>query len=120
MELVPPVKSAVYNLPPKVGSTLLTLLPSTKSSRIRMVDVVIAWQTASGLSIGYWMSRLFVLLKQLKWDDPKCYLFRSNTNSPWTSIYFRSNHLHPLLHLQRLEGDTTIRHTNVTSSVDIP
>lgn len=35
VELVPPVEGAVYNLPPKVGVILLTLLPSTKSSRNR-------------------------------------------------------------------------------------
>ena len=120
MGLVPPDKGAAYNLPPCVGAILLTLLPSTKSSRNRQVDVVIAWKTASGLCLGYWMSRLFTLLHHLQWTDPKCYLFRSNINSPWTSLYFRSNHLYPLLHLQRIEGDATLRHINVTSSADIP
>ena len=120
VELVPPVEGAVYNLPPKVGAILLTLLPSTKSSRNRQVDVVIAWETSSGLKLGYWLSLLFAIQKRLHWGDPKSYLFRSNTNSPWTSVYFRSNHLYPLLHLQRLDGDATLRHINVTSSTDIP
>ena len=120
VEMVPPDNGAVYNLPPKVGAVLFTLLPSTKSSRNRMVDIVIAWQTSSGLKLGYWMSRLFFLLAQLHWNDPKSFLFRSNSNSPWTSVYFRSNHLYPLLHLQRIEGDAALRHINVTSSADIP
>ena len=120
IELVPPNNGAVYNLPPKVGAILLTLLPSTKSSRNRQVDVVIAWETSSGLQLGYWLSRLFDLQNRLHWKGPKSHLFRSNSNSPWTSVYFRSNHLYPLLHLQRLEGDAVLRHINVTSSADIP
>ena len=120
IELVPPKNGAVYNLPPHVGAILFTLLPSTKSSRNRQVDIVIAWQTSSGLCLGYWLSRLFSLLHQLQWSDPKCYIFRSSTNSPWSSLYFRTNHLYPLLHLQHIEGDATLCHINVTSSTDIP
>ena len=121
IELVAPRDGAIYGLPPKVGVILLQLLPSTKTSRNKQVDVVIAWVTASGLNLGLWLSQLFKLLHQLHWASPSCYLFRSTSpSSKWTSQYFRSNHLYPLLHLQYLEGDVTLRHINTTSSFDIP
>ena len=120
VEMVPPGKGDMYNFPSNVGAILLQLLPSTKSSRNKQVDVVIAWQTASGLSFGFWMSRLIFILHQLHWKTPSSYLFRTNSNAPWTSHYFRTNHLYPLLHLQYLNGDATLRHINITSSQDIP
>ena len=121
VELVPPQHGAVYGLPPKVGAILLQLLPSTKSSRNKQVDVVIAWTTSIGLSLGFWLTRLFKILHKLTWASPTCYLFRSTfTSSQWSSHYYRSNHLYPLLHLQYLEGDVTLRHINATSSFDIP
>ena len=121
VELVPPKHGAIYGLPPNVGAIFLKLLPSTKSSRNKQVDVVIAWTTSSGLCLGYWLSYLFQILHRLNWASPSCCLFRSNTSSSkWTSHYFRTNHLYPLLHLQYLEGDVTLRHINTTSSFDIP
>ena len=121
VELVPPADGAVYGLPPQVGAVLLTLLPSTKSSRNKQVDVVISWETATGLRLGYWLSYLFKILRRLNWASSSCYLFRSTTpTSKWTSHYFRIHHLYPLLHLQYLEGDVTLRHINTTSSFDIP
>ena len=62
VELVPPADGAVYGLPPQVGAVLLTLLPSTKSSRNKQVDVVISWETATGLRLGYWLSYLLKIL----------------------------------------------------------
>ena len=118
--MVPPKKGAIYGLPPHVGAVLFTLFPSTKSSRNRQVDIVVAWKTSSGLCLGYWMSRLFQLLQHLHWFTPKSYLFRSSTSTAWSSLYFRNNHLYPLLHLQRIEGDAPLCHINVTSSTDIP
>ena len=121
VELVPPEQGAIYGLPPHVGAIFLKLLPSTKTSKNKQVDVVIAWQTASGLRLGYWLSYLFKILRRLSWASPSCSLFRStSTTSQWTSHYFKTNHLYPLLHLQYLEGDVTLRHINTTSSFDIP
>jgi len=120
VEMVPPGKGECYNFPPSIGALLLQLLPSTKSSRNKQVDIVIAWQTASGLRPGFWLSQLFQILNDLKWNTPNCFLFRTPSNSPWTSNYYRTNHLYPLLHLQYLNGDATLRHINITSSHDIP
>ena len=119
IELVPPKQGAIYGLPPNVGAVLFTLLPSTKSSRNRQVDIVVAWQISSDLCLGYWISRLFKLLHQLEWYTPSSFLFRSSTSTPWSSLYFRSNHLYPLLHLQRIEGDVQLCHINITTSNDI-
>ena len=120
VEMVPPAQGAAYNLPSNTGAILLKLLASTKSSRNKKVDVVITWQTASGLRLGFWLSKLLSILHQLNWDSPSGYLFRTNANTPWTSHYFRTHHLYPLLHLQHLNGDVTLRHINITSAQDIP
>ena len=120
VELIPPPLGGVYNLPPKSGAILLQLMASTKSSRNKKVDVVIAWQTASGLRLGFYLSRLISILHKLHWQTSSCYLFRTTTNTPWTSHYFRTHHLYPLLHLQHLNGDVTLRHIHITSSQDIP
>ena len=121
IELVSPDKGIIYGLPPHVGAVLLQLLPSTKSSRNKQVDVVISWTTASGLSLGRWLSKLFHIIHRLGWGSSSGFLFRSHSpSSKWTSHYFRTNHLYPLLHLQYLEGDVTLRHINTTSSSDIP
>lgn len=120
VEMIPPPKGAAYNLPPNVGAILLRLLPSTKASRNKQVDVVMAWKTSSGFSLGSWLSKLFTILRQLKTYSPNCYLFHTSRTAPWTSNYFRTHHLYPLLHLQYLNGDATLRHINITSTHDIP
>ena len=107
VEMVPPAQGVAYNLSSGTGAILLKLLASTKSSRNKKVDVVIAWQTASGLCFGFWLSRLLSILHELNWDSPSSYLFRTNANTPWTSHYFRAHNMHPLLHLQHLNGDVT-------------
>ena len=121
VELVPPSNGAVYGLPPNVGVILFQLLPSTKSSRNKQVDIVITWHTASGLNLGFWLRHLFNIMDVLKWSSPHSFLFRSNSESShWSSNYFRTTHLYPLLHLQYLQGDVTLRHIQPTSSHGIP
>ena len=100
---------------------MLQFLVSTKSSRNKQVDLVTTWQIASRLQPSYYFSYLFDILHKLNWTSPTCFLFRTSTNSPWTSHYFRINHLYPLLlHLQYLEGNATLRHIQINSSHDIP
>ena len=117
--MVPPSKCAAYSLPPKVGAVLLRLLPSTKSSRNKQVYVVMTWEISSGSRLGYWLSQLLAILQELKWYDPSCYLFRTPSNTPWTSRYFRIHHLYPLIHLQYVNGDATLRHINLTPAHDL-
>ena len=100
VELVPPSNGAVYGLPPTVGAILFQLLPSTKSSRNKQIDIVISWETSSGLNLGYWLLCLFKIMNKLEWTSPQSFLFRSTSESThWSSHYFRTNHLYPLLHL---------------------
>ena len=121
IELVPPSEGAVYGLPPNVGAILFQLLPSTKSSRNKQVDIVIAWQTSSGLNLGYWLHYLFQTMDKLKWNSPHSFIFRSTLGSThWSSHYFRTNHLYPLLHLQFFQGDVTLRHIQPTTTHGIP
>ena len=120
VELVPPSQGAIYGLPPKIGAIILRLPPSTKGSRNKKADIVIAWKTATGLSLGPTLQLLFKLINKLQWTDPDCFLFRSTTNNHWSSHYFRHNHLYPLLHLQHLQNDPTLRHININSPHDIP
>ena len=93
VKLVHPYNWAVYGLPPKVGSILPKLLPSTKCSYNKQVEIVIAWQTSTGLSLGFWLTRLFKIMDKLKWSSSQSFLFSSTSESShWSSTYFRTNH----------------------------
>ena len=117
IELVPPSNGGVYGLPHNVGAILFQLLPSTKSSRNKKVDIVIAWETSSGLNLGHWLLSLFRIMDKLHWSSPHSFIFRSKSDtSHWSSHYFRTTHLYPLLHLQYLHNDVTLRHIQPTSS----
>ena len=61
IELVSPAHSEKYGLPPMSGAILLRLLSSTKSSRNKRADIVIAWKAASGFCLGEWLSYLLHL-----------------------------------------------------------
>ena len=59
--LMHPEKGSTLGLPNNVSAVALCLLPSTKSSQTAQVDVHIAYTTSSGLSVGWWLTRLLSL-----------------------------------------------------------
>ena len=117
--MTPPHQHGRHNLPPGVGALLLRLLLSTKSSRDKQEDMVIAWKTSGGLCLGYWLTKLFQIMRTIKWFDPKSYIFRDAKNTPWNSYTFRHKHLYPFLIQQLHAKDVLLRHLPITSDKDI-
>ena len=81
--------------------------------------MVIAWETSGGLKLGYWLTRLIIIMQTLSWYSPNSYLFRSKSNKPWTSHYFRNQHLYPYLLQQLHDKDPFLRHLPLTNEVRI-
>ena len=114
VEITPPINHGKYGLPLGVGVILLRLLSTTKSQRNKQADMVIAFKTASGLKLGYWMGQLLEVLKELNWYSPTCLLFQYTSHQPWTSRHFRQYHLYPHLKVQLAAGDVSLRHLVLT------
>ena len=100
-----PHQSDRADLPRGLGVLVFRLTPATKSDRTRTADVVIAYTCRSGLSIGWWWTKLCSLQPQgatLTSTDP---LFTFGPNRHWTSQLFRTQVLYPALVAQQLQGD---------------
>jgi hypothetical protein len=104
MEIVQPKDGPVRGLPPGVGAIEYRLLPATKSDPTLSADVIIAFRTLSGLSLGKWANRLHEFQAQ----HPEL-LFSTRKMTVWTSRYFRETYSYPLLELQRLQGEPTLK-----------
>jgi hypothetical protein len=87
------------------GAILARLLPATKSSPTIPADVVMAYTSASGLSIGKWAHRLRASLGYPTIPVSHERIFQHPDGTLWTSHFFRATYLWPLLHMQRLAGD---------------
>ena len=116
VDLTTPQNHGKHNLPPGVGAIQLRLLPSTKSQRDKQADVIIAWKTSGGLRLGHWLTKLYIAMKSLDWKSPHSYLFRDKANTPWSSYYFRSKHLYPLLHRQLKAKDPLLTHLSISKN----
>ena len=104
--LIRPGRGAKYDIPRSVGAILLRLLAQTKASRRLTADVLIAFTTGSGYSLGTWLIRLHELREQDSGQiDGSSFLLADQEGNAWTSLLYRSNYLYPLLHMQRLAGD---------------
>ena len=95
-----PLDSAQADLPTDCGMVDLRLNPVTKSDRARTADVLIAYNTRSGLSIGKWFRRA----KRYR-ARPTGPIFCHINGTRWSSFFFRNTYLYPSLHRQRLNGD---------------
>ena len=62
VKVVQPADGPIYDIPSILGMTLLRLLPQTKTNRSATADVVLAYTTASGLSLGRWCQCLAKLV----------------------------------------------------------
>jgi hypothetical protein len=88
-----------------LGMVGFRLLAQTKGDRTRTADVVVAWTTASRLSIGTWLTRL---LLELEIEDPEScedFIMCHPNGRPWDSHYFRHTYLYPFLATMRMMGD---------------
>jgi hypothetical protein len=73
-------------LGPNIGTIELRLLALTKSDQAVTADVIIAWLSLSGLSLGKWMSCLFQFESAIPGR-----LFSTCKNPVWTSRHFRTD-----------------------------
>jgi hypothetical protein len=104
LTLTRPEQGPTRGLPPGVGAVEYNLCEETKSDPTRTADVIIAWETLSGLSLGKWLERLV----QFEPHDGTS-LFSTPTQPVWTSRYFREEYAWPLLEQMRREGEPTLK-----------
>jgi hypothetical protein len=103
VEIINPASGALHNLPIVVGAVRLNLGPETKGQSSKRVDVPLSYTFASGISPHYWYLKLMECKENLGWIGGP--LFRHSNGQRWTSSYFKSTHVYPLLHIQRNHGD---------------
>jgi hypothetical protein len=58
LTLTRPREGPTRGLPPGVGAVEYNLSDETKSDPCRTADVIMSWETLSGLSVGKWLERL--------------------------------------------------------------
>jgi hypothetical protein len=89
---------------------LLRLLAQTKSNRTATADVVIAFSTLSGFSLGKWLRRLsFVSTGSHNPPGSSMPLFSDPDGNPWTSALFRTQFVYPCLYQLQAGGDAYLR-----------
>jgi hypothetical protein len=101
-----PEDGPVMDLPAMTGAVSFRLLPQTKSDRTKTADVILAYNTSSGFSLGLWLHRLCDSLGVAEFPTDSSDLFVDRDGTRWTSLYFRSTYLIPLLEMQRKAGDS--------------
>jgi hypothetical protein len=103
--VIEPEDGPQHGLPSGVGAILWKLLEQTKSNRTSRADVPMAYTTGSGFSLGKWMHRLREALGVGTFPDTATPIFCHENGTRWTSQYFRSTFLIPMLDMQRRLGD---------------
>jgi hypothetical protein len=114
-----PDDGPTLGLPPGVGVILLKLLLQTKSSQFAQADVVIAFTTASGLSLGTWLERLRAELTPAELD-PAAFVLAKPSRAAWTSHYYRHRFLYPALYAFRDSGDAFLQAIDGSPGNSIP
>jgi len=102
--VTPPRAGATRGLPPNVGTVEVTLLEETKNNHVAVADVVVAYTTLSGLSLGRWVDRL----RDFTPHQPGR-LFSSPMYPEFNSAVFRVHFAWPLLHAMKLHGEPTLQ-----------
>jgi hypothetical protein len=86
---------------------LVKLLPSTKSSQKKQLDLVLAYEYAGHIKLGSQLELLFSVMDELGWQDGP--LPRHENGTPWTSAHFWGVHLIPLLKHQTPNGNKILQ-----------
>jgi hypothetical protein len=108
-KITPPAAGPSLGLPAGFGVVMYTMLLQTKSSQYFTADVVIAYTTASGLSMGWWLETLKANLTPEELD-PDAYIMAQPNGSAWTSHYYQHTFLYPAaLAVCRALGDPFLR-----------
>jgi hypothetical protein len=97
LALTLPGEGAIHDFSPEVGVIQMFLDPQTKTDRMKIADVIVAWTTGSGLSLGKWIKWIMDLLElnvqDLAFNND--FIFMHPGGSQWTSTFFRSTYLWP-------------------------
>jgi hypothetical protein len=101
--LVDPCDGPARGLPPGCGAVEGRLLGATKSDQTLTADVVVAYTTLSGLSLGKWFARLATFDQ-----TPTDRLFSTESEPQWSSRFFRVNYAYPILEMQRRAGEPSL------------
>jgi hypothetical protein len=113
--VTPPPDGPSLDLPPGIGALILTLLPETKTSRALTADVVLAYTTMSGFSVGKWHHRAHKAChargtaRGAARGAAPGLIFSTPDGTQWTSAYFRTTLLYPALDAQRRAGDAFLQ-----------
>jgi hypothetical protein len=94
--IIEPADGPLHELPPNVGAILINLLAETKTNACQVADVVMAYQTLSGLSLRFWFHALYKVCPTS--TGP---LFYTATEGQWSSRYFRERYAWPILEEMR-------------------
>ena len=108
--VVPPHDGPRVDLPLGIGMVGVRLLPETKSQRTRTVDVILAYETVSGYTLGRWIERL-ITVSHLgpHWSTRLNPVFLTARGSAWSSHFYRQTFLYPSLLRQQAQGDPALR-----------
>ena len=106
LQVVFPENAKQAGLPENTGLIALTLLPQTKTSRTATADVIIAYETMSGLSPGKWFKRLIHICNLSTNSTSTELIFAHANKEMWTSLFFRTNFLYPMLQAMQFNGDS--------------
>ena len=104
INLILPQHGPTRGLPMNIGAVEMRLLEATKSDQSRTADIIIAFTTLSGLSLGKWLLRL---LKFTPYNSNR--LFSTTSCPVWTSSHFRYHYAYPILEMQRKQGEPTLQ-----------
>ena len=87
-----------------MGAIEYSLGMETKSDPCQTADVVVAWESISGLNLGQWLVRLLSYEPTLPGR-----LFSTDVQANWTSRHFREHYAWPFLEQMRRDGEPTLR-----------
>jgi hypothetical protein len=93
------------------GLIELRLLKATKTMQTQSANMLHAYKSSSGLSLGFWLSTLSddLGMAPSDWSSSNTFLFVHENGRTWTSRFFRETFLIPSLHEQRENGDQYLR-----------
>jgi hypothetical protein len=102
--LTVPQDGPTRGLPDGVGAIEFNLGAETKSDPCITADVILAWESLSGLSVGRWLLRLAVFES---YHGER--LFSTALKPMWDSRHFREHFAWPLLEQMKMEGEPTLK-----------
>jgi hypothetical protein len=103
IHITPPTLGPTKGLPQGIGVIEIRLLAETKTNAASIADVIVAYTSWSGFSLGKWVTRLLAFQ-----PADGVHLFSTPGQLRWTSHSFRSQHVWPHLEVLRAQGDPSM------------